>query len=99
DKMLEAMGKPFGQAETRMALQAAHDAGLPFAVYLLFGGPTETWKDVEDTQSFLNGCAPANAVFATIGLRVFEGTPLAAIAVREGKLSPEEDLFEPTFYL
>jgi len=99
DKMLAAMDKPFGQAETRTALQAAHEAGLPFAIFLLFGGPTETWKDVEDTQNFLNDCAPANAVFATLGLRVFEGTPLAAIAVREGKLTPEQDLFRPVYYL
>jgi radical SAM superfamily enzyme YgiQ (UPF0313 family) len=99
DKMFEAMGKPFGQKETRIALQAAHDAGLPFANYMLFGGPTETWADVEDTQAFLNDCAPANAVFATIGLRVFEGTPLAATAVHEGRVAPDRDLFEPTYYL
>ena len=54
DKMLAALDKPFGQKETRIALQAAHDAGLPFAIYLLFGGPGETWADVEDTQKFLN---------------------------------------------
>jgi radical SAM superfamily enzyme YgiQ (UPF0313 family) len=38
-KMLEALGKPFGQDEIRVALQAARDAGLPFVTYLLFGGP------------------------------------------------------------
>ena len=74
-KMLEALGKPFGQAETRIALQAARDAGLPFVIYLLFGGPGETWADVQDTQNFLNGCAPAHAVFATFGIRIYEGTP------------------------
>jgi radical SAM superfamily enzyme YgiQ (UPF0313 family) len=99
DKMLAAMDKPFGQTETRTALKAAQDAGLPFAIFLLFGGPTETWKDVEDTQKFLNGCAPANAVFATLGLRIFENTPLAAIAARDGQLPPGQDLFAPAYYL
>jgi len=99
DKMFEAMNKPFGQKETRIALQAARDAGLPFANSMLFGGPTETWQDVEDTQKFLDSCAPANAVFATIGIRIFENTPLAETAVREGQLSPDHDLFEPTYYL
>jgi len=99
DKMFAALDKPFGQAETRTALQAAHDAGLPFAVFLLFGGPTETWEDVQDTQNFLNGCAPANAVFATLGLRVFENTPLTAVAERDGQLSPGQDLFAPAYYL
>ena len=99
DKMLAVLDKPFGQEETRIALQAAHDAGLPFAIYLLFGGPGETWADVEDTQNFLNSCAPANAVFATIGIRVYEGTPMARIAVQEGQVKPDQDLFEPAYYL
>ena len=99
EKMFAAMGKPFRQKETRIALQAAHDAELPFANFMLFGGPTETWKDVEDTQNFLKDCAPANAVFATIGIRVFEDTPLAATAVQEGQLAPDRDLFDPTYYL
>ncbi|MGB7769398.1 MAG: radical SAM protein [Verrucomicrobiia bacterium] len=99
DKMLTALNKPFGQPETRIALQATHDAGLPIAIYLLFGGPGETWADVEDTQNFLNSCAEANAVFATIGIRVYEGTPMAQIAVREGQVKPDQDLFEPAYYL
>ena len=98
-KMLEALRKPFGQAETRIALQAARDAGLPFVIYLLFGGPGETWADVEDTQNFLNGCAPAHAVFATFGIRVYEGTQLAQIAVQQGQVKPGQDLFEPAYYL
>jgi radical SAM superfamily enzyme YgiQ (UPF0313 family) len=99
DKMLAALDKPFGQKETRVAMQAAHDAGLPIAVYLLFGGPGETWTDVRDTQNFLDDCAQANAVFATIGIRVYEGTPLARIAVQEGQVKPDQDLFEPAYYL
>jgi len=99
DKMLAALQKRFGQEETRIALQAAHDAGLPIAIYLLFGGPGETWSDVEDTQNFLNNCARADAVFATIGIRVYEGTPMARIAVQEGQVRPDQDLFEPAYYL
>ena len=99
EKMLAALDKPFGQAETRRALEAAHDAGLPFAIFLLFGGPGETWADVEETQNFLGSCPKANAVFATIGIRVYEGTPLAQTAVREGQVRADQDLFEPAYYL
>jgi radical SAM superfamily enzyme YgiQ (UPF0313 family) len=99
EKMLTALRKPFGQEETRIALQAAHDAGLPFAIYLLFGGPGETWADIEETQIFLNGCAPAHAVFATYGIRVYEGTAMAEIARREGQIKPDQDLFEPAYYI
>jgi radical SAM superfamily enzyme YgiQ (UPF0313 family) len=99
DKMLVALEKPFDQEDTRVALQAAHDAGLPFAIYLLFGGPGETWADVEETQNFLSQCAPAHAVFATYGIRVYEGTPMAQIARQEGQIKPDQDLFEPAYYL
>jgi radical SAM superfamily enzyme YgiQ (UPF0313 family) len=98
-KMLAALGKPFGQAEIRVALQAVRDAGLPFALYLLFGGPGETWADVEETQVFLNECALPNCVFATCGIRIYEGTEIAGVAAREGGLTPDQDLFEPAYYL
>jgi radical SAM superfamily enzyme YgiQ (UPF0313 family) len=93
------MGKPFGQEEIRTALAAARDAGLPFLLSMLFGGPGETWADVQDTQSFLNTCAPAHAVFASFGIRVYEGTPLADTARQEGVLTRDHDLFNPVYYL
>ncbi len=98
-KMLAAFRKPFGQAEIRTALKAARDARLPFAVHLLFGGPGETWTDVEEAQLFLNDCAPANSVFAAFGIRIYAGTALADVAAREGILAPEQDLFEPAYYI
>jgi radical SAM superfamily enzyme YgiQ (UPF0313 family) len=98
-KMLESLGKPFSQDEIKIALQAAKDAALPFVLYMLFGGPGETWADVQDTQSFLNTCAPSNAVFASFGIRVYEGTPLAATARQEGLLAEGQDLFRPAYYL
>jgi radical SAM superfamily enzyme YgiQ (UPF0313 family) len=98
-RMLEVLGKPFGQKQIRIALKAAYDAGLPTLLSMLFGGPGETWADIEDTQKYLNDCAPANGVFASYGIRVYEGTPLAQTAVQEGRLAPDQDLFEPTYYL
>lgn len=98
-KMLAAMRKPFGQAEIRTAFQAAQGAKLPFAVYLLFGGPGETWADVEETQRFLSECAPANSIFASLGIRIYEDTGIAEIARQEGAIGTEQDLFEPTYYL
>jgi radical SAM superfamily enzyme YgiQ (UPF0313 family) len=98
-KMLEALGKPFGQKEIRIALKAARDAGLPVLLSMLFGGPGETWADIEDTQNYLNDCAPVNGVYAAYGIRVYEGTPLARKAVQEGSLAADRDLFQPAFYL
>jgi radical SAM superfamily enzyme YgiQ (UPF0313 family) len=98
-KMLDALGKPFNQKEIKIALQAARDAGLLFVSYLLFGGPGETWADVQESQSFLNECAPSHAVFASFGIRIYEGTPLAGTAEKEGLLTKGQDLFDPVYYL
>jgi radical SAM superfamily enzyme YgiQ (UPF0313 family) len=98
-KMLETLGKPFGQVEILIALKAARDAGLPTLVSLLFGGPGETWEDIKDSQNFLDDCAPVNSVFASYGIRIYEGTALARTALREGTLAPGQDLFEPAYYL
>jgi radical SAM superfamily enzyme YgiQ (UPF0313 family) len=98
-KMLAAMHKPFGQDEIKIAMKAAHDAKLPFAVHLLFAGPGETWPDVEEAQRFLSECAPANSVFASFGIRVYEDTAIAEIARREGMFPPDHDLFDPAYYV
>ena len=99
EKMLARLRKPFSPADIQRSFQAAAAAGLPFAVHLLFGGPGETVRDLEETQQFLDRCAPANAVFASLGLRIYEGTELARIARAEGRLAADADLFEPAFYL
>jgi radical SAM superfamily enzyme YgiQ (UPF0313 family) len=98
-KMLAALRKPFGQREIRVAMKAAYDAGLPFSVHLLVGGPGEAWSDVEETQQFLNECAPANSIFAGFGIRLYEGTAAAETAAREGLVPPGHDLFEPVYYV
>jgi radical SAM superfamily enzyme YgiQ (UPF0313 family) len=99
DKMLANMGKPFAAAEIRDSLQAAVDAQLPCAVHLLFGGPGETLADVEEAQRFLDSYATPNAVFAGLGIRIYQGAPIEEIARREGVLDAQADLFYPQFYV
>lgn len=98
-KMLKTMGKPFGQKEISSAIESSNGAGIPTAVHLLFGGPNETVEDLTETQEFLNSCAPLNAVFALIGIRVYKNTPIEKIALKEGVIAAETDLFEPVYYI
>lgn len=99
DKMLETMGKPFGCDEIRTATSALKKAGLPFSVHLLFGGPGETLDDVRHTAEFIDRCPSANAVFATVGIRIYPGTGIESIARQESVIDADTDLFEPTYYL
>lgn len=99
EKMIESLGKPFSQSEIKKSLQAAFDAKIPFAIHLLFGGPGETVDDVKESQNFLDSCAKSNAVFASIGIRIYLGTPIYQTAMKQGVISTNSDLFHPTYYV
>lgn len=99
DKMLHTWRKPFRQRDIRRSLQACRDVGLPAAIHLLFGGPGETVADVVESQAFLDDCAPVDAVFASLGVRIYEGAPIVQTAREEGVIGDATDLFFPTWYL
>ena len=99
DKMLHNWRKPFRQRDVRRSLQACRDAGLPAAVHLLFGGPGEIVADVHESQAFLDACAPVDAVFASLGVRIYEGAPIVRTARAEGVIEEDADLFFPTWYV
>ena len=99
EKMLRAWRKPFGRRDVARSLRACHDAGLPAAVHLLFGGPGETVDDIEESQAYLDACAPVDAVFASLGVRLYEGAPIAARARAEGVIDTGTDLFLPAWYV
>ena len=99
DKMLHNWRKPFRQRDVRRSLAACRDAGLPAAVHLLFGGPGETVADVVESQVFMDDCAPVDAVFASLGVRIYEGAPIVRTAREEGVIDENTDLFFPTWYV
>lgn len=99
EKMLFNLKKGFTLSEIESTYQALHKAALPFAVFLLFGGPGETYDDWEATQKNLRGFGKANAVFASLGIRIYANTALYDIACREGVIPSEGSLLSPCFYL
>jgi radical SAM superfamily enzyme YgiQ (UPF0313 family) len=99
EKMLSVLQKPFTLSDIKHSFKAAAKVNLPFAVHLLFGGPGETVDDIRETQKFLDSCNRPNAVFATLGIRIYPETPIEQIARREGVLSADDDLFEPAYYV
>ena len=99
EKMLHNWRKPFHQPDIQRSLQACADHHIPFAVHLLFGGPGETIEDIVESQRYLDSCARPHAVFASLGIRIYEGAPIVEIAREEGVISEEDDLFFPTWYL
>jgi hypothetical protein len=99
EKMLHNWRKPFRQRDVERSLRACQVAKLPAAVHLLFGGPGETVADLVESQAYLDACAPVDAVFASLGVRIYEGAPIVATARAEGVIDAATDLFFPTWYV
>ena len=97
DRMLGRMRKTFRQADVLAAHRAALDAGIHVAHFLLLGGPGETPETLEETLSAAEALDGA-ALFFFCGMRIYPGTELEGIALREGRLEPGKSLLEPVFY-
>ena len=99
DKMLESMQKPQKSTTLAKTCDALEYADLPYAIFMLFGGPGETWDDIEETQRAIRAAGNPNAVMASMGIRVFPQTTIEKIAREEGVISSETDLLQPQFYI
>ncbi len=98
DRMLKSYNKRFGLAEVRTVSGMLADAGIRRAGFLLLGGPGEDEESVEESLRFADSLN-LDALKITVGLRIYPATALAATAMAEGVIRPDDDLLWPTFYL
>ncbi len=99
DDMLKSYRKAFNQSDIVRALTDLRAVGMPFAIYMLFGGPGETLDSVHRSLDFLDTQAPDKTVFISMGIRVFKGTALERTARREGLIKPRQNVLSSTYYL
>ena len=101
DLVLASLGKNYGAAQVRSAAAAVNRGRLPCMWIFLLGGPGETRETVKRTLAFAHDeLRPSDSVFFNVGLRIYPGTPLEAIARAEGALkSPASEMLEPAFYV
>jgi len=97
-KMLRAYGKGFETKDIVRASKHCQEAGLPFAVYLLLGGPGEDDATLQESFALMDRLSPT-AVIVMVGIRIYADTALQKIAVEEGLLARTDDLLEPRFYI
>lgn len=98
DMMLKRLRKSFTADDVRMSVKACKDAGMMHMVFIILGGPGEDRDTLRETFDALDEISP-DKVFAVAGIRVYPGTPLAAMAVDEGLISPDDGLLTPAFYV
>jgi len=100
DPVLERLQKGFDLARLHACAGRAEAAGIRVLWIFLAGGPGETPDTLEETLRFAAGrLARGDAVYLTVGLRVYPGTVLQSIAVAEGQVAADDPLLAPRFYL
>lgn len=99
-RVLKRMKKGFGLEDIIRTAEMIREAELPTMWFFLFGGPGETGKTVGETFHFIDRHVhPDDMVFMSGGLRIYPGTPLHRIALREGIVRKDQSLLTPApFY-
>jgi len=99
DSVLRRYGKDIDFEEIRRASELASELKIRYTHFLILGGPGETPESMEETIARA-AVLPDALFFATIGMRMYPGTPLWRWVSRT---RPEEVagdcLLEPRFYL
>ncbi|MEI8175847.1 MAG: lipid biosynthesis B12-binding/radical SAM protein [Candidatus Omnitrophota bacterium] len=98
DRVLTKMRKPFLSDDILRAGRLCKEAGIKCAHYIIFGAPGEnrvTLKEQFRAIRVLEG----DAVIAMIGIRIYPGTQLQKVSLREKIIKSGDDLLSPRFYL
>ena len=98
EHMLASLNKRFNPEEARTVARMFADAGIFRRGFLLLGGLGENRESVEQSLAFADSLN-LDALKVTVGVRIYPETPLAAAALAEGMIRPDDDLLWPRFYL
>jgi radical SAM superfamily enzyme YgiQ (UPF0313 family) len=98
DGVLTGFHKKFRAEEVRTTAGMFREAGIRRTGFLMLGGPGETRGTVEESLAFADSL-DLDCLKVTVGIRIYPETDLAATAVAEGMIAPDNDLLQPTFYL
>lgn len=99
DPVLERLEKGFDAAQVREVATRVERAGMGVLWIFLVGGPGETRETLDETLRFAEWrLSRGDAVYLTVGLRIYPGTTLQRIAATEGVIDAGDPLLTPVFY-
>ena len=99
DAVLEKLEKGFTAAKVREVADRVEKHGIRTLWIFLVGGPGETTRTLEETLAFASWrLGRGDAVYLTVGLRIYPGTTLHRIAISEGIVPADSTLLDPAFY-
>ena len=98
DPVLAAYGKRFTFDDILHANELARAEGIDCCHFLICGGPEETEQTLQTSfrnSQLLNGAV----ILATVGMRIYPGTPLFQHALAAGLTKGPVDLLAPAYYM
>lgn len=99
DAVLARLEKGFDAARVHEVAEMVERAGIRVLWIFLVGGPGETPSTLSETLRFAaQRLARGDAVYLTVGLRIYPGTTLHRIALEEGVVAHGDPLLVPRFY-
>lgn len=94
---LKRLRKPFSVKDIMHASALCKKAGIKFCHYVIFGSPGENNKTLN--ESFKNiKRLKSTAVIAMVGVRIYPGTELQQLSIKENIIREDNDLLQPNFY-
>lgn len=97
--MIKNFKKNFTISQLIKAAELVKKHNFPAMWFFIVSGPGETLETLEETLNFIKqNIDPLNMVHITSGLRIFPNTELHRIAINQGVIKPENNLFKPVFY-
>ena len=99
DPVLARLEKGFTAAKVREVAERVEKAGIRTLWIFLVGGPGENESTLDETLRFAEWrLRRGDAVYVTVGLRIYPGTTLHRIAIDEGVVASDASLLDPAFY-
>jgi radical SAM superfamily enzyme YgiQ (UPF0313 family) len=97
--ILKNLDKGFELPEIQRMALLIKKYDLPTMWFFLFSGPGETRDTFRETIDFIDEyISPDDLVYMNSGLRIYPGTPLHSIALKEGRVKPGQSLLQPSLY-
>lgn len=98
DTTLKTYGKHFNIDEVVRVSENCRKVGIYYSHFLILGGYGETEKTID--EGFRNCKRFENTVFFPfVGMRIYPGTKLQALAIEKGFIDANDDLLDPAYYM
>ena len=99
DVTLAALRKDFTEEDINRAAELISGSSIKALWCFLLGGPKEDEGSLAKTIGFINkGIAKKDGAFITTGIRIYPGTGLHDLAIRDGIVGAADNLLMPKFY-